>query len=188
MLIHIEETPNPASLKFIPGQVVMLQGIAEFSAESPVINSLLARSLLKIKGVKSIFFGYDFISVTRDETLEWQVMKPQVVSVIVDHYAAGYPIIDNDNANKADHVRNTHDNTQDAAIVNQIIEILDKYVRPAVARDGGDITFAKFEDGVVYLHMRGACAGCPSSTATLKAGVENMLKHYIPEVKATAAL
>ena len=177
MFIQTEATPNPATLKFIPGRPVLDQGTLEFrdAAESKV--SPLAARLFEIEGVKGVFFGSDFISVTKGDG-EWQHMKPAILGVIMEHFIAGKPVLlAEGGAGEAEAAEGP-----DGEIVAQIKELLDTRVRPAVAQDGGDITFRSFENGVVYLHMQGACAGCPSSTATLKMGIENMLRHYIPEV------
>ena len=178
MFIQTETTPNPASLKFLPGRVVMERGTADFRSVEEANSSLLAQNLFKIEGVEGVFFGSDFISITKSENFDWQILKPSVLGAISVHYESGTSIIDKiENAEKNSTV------TKDSEIVVQIKELLDTKVRPAVAMDGGDITFSDFKDGIVFLHMQGACSGCPSSTATLKAGIENMLKHYLPEVQ-----
>ena len=178
MFIQTETTPNPASLKFLPGRVVMERGTADFRSVEEANSSLLAQNLFKIEGVEGVFFGSDFISITKSESFDWQILKPSVLGAISVHYESGTSIIDKiENAEKNSTV------TKDSEIVVQIKELLDTKVRPAVAMDGGDITFGDFKDGIVFLHMQGACSGCPSSTATLKAGIENMLKHYLPEVQ-----
>ena len=178
MFIQTDTTPNPASLKFLPGRVVMEKGTAEFPSVEEANSSLLAQNLFKIEGVEGVFFGSDFISITKSENFDWQILKPSVLGAISVHYESGASIIDK--------IENTEKNstvTKDSEIIVQIKELLDTKVRPAVAMDGGDITFSDFKDGIVFLHMQGACSGCPSSTATLKAGIENMLKHYLPEVQ-----
>ena len=178
MFIQTDTTPNPASLKFLPGRVVMERGTADFRSVEEANSSLLAQNLFKIEGVEGVFFGSDFISITKSESFDWQILKPSVLGAISVHYESGAPIIDKiENAEKNSTV------TKDSEIVVQIKELLDTKVRPAVAMDGGDITFSDFKDGIVFLQMKGACAGCPSSTATLKAGIENILKHYLPEVQ-----
>ena len=178
MFIQTETTPNPASLKFLPGRVVMERGTADFRSVEEANSSLLAQNLFKIEGVEGVFFGSDFISITKSESFDWQILKPSVLGAISVQYESGASIIDKiENAEKNSTV------TKDSEIVVQIKELLDTKVRPAVAMDGGDITFGDFKDGIVFLHMQGACSGCPSSTATLKAGIENMLKHYLPEVQ-----
>jgi Fe-S cluster biogenesis protein NfuA len=178
MFIQTDTTPNPASLKFLPGRVVMERGTADFRSVEGANSSILAQNLFKIEGVEGVFFGSDFISITKSENFDWQILKPSVLGAISVHYESGASIIDK--------IENTEKNstvTKDSEIVVQIKELLDTKVRPAVAMDGGDITFSDFKDGIVFLHMQGACSGCPSSTATLKAGIENMLKHYVPEVQ-----
>ena len=178
MFIQTDTTPNPASLKFLPGRVVMERGTADFRSVEEANSSLLAQNLFKIEGVEGVFFGSDFISITKSESFDWQILKPSVLGAISVHYESGDSIIDKiENAEKNSKV------TKDSEIVVQIKELLDTKVRPAVAMDGGDITFSDFKDGIVFLHMQGACSGCPSSTATLKTGIENMLKHYVPEVQ-----
>ena len=178
MFIQTETTPNPASLKFLPGRVVMERGTADFRSVEEANSSLLAQNLFKIEGVEGVFFGSDFISITKSENFDWQILKPSVLGAISVHYESGASII-----NKIENVEKNSTVTKDSEIVVQIKELLDTKVRPAVAMDGGDITFSDFKDGIVFLHMQGACSGCPSSTATLKAGIENMLKHYLPEVQ-----
>jgi Fe-S cluster biogenesis protein NfuA len=178
MFIQTDTTPNPASLKFLPGRVVMERGTADFRSVEEANSSLLAQNLFKIEGVEGVFFGSDFISITKSENFDWQILKPSVLGAISVHYESGASIIDK--------IENTEKNstvTKDSEIIVQIKELLDTKVRSAVAMDGGDITFSDFKDGIVFLHMQGACSGCPSSTATLKAGIENMLKHYLPEVQ-----
>ena len=249
MFIQTDTTPNPASLKFLPGRVVMERGTADFRSVEEANSSLLAQNLFKIEGVEGVFFGSDFISITKSESFDWQVLKPSVLGAISDHYQSGAPIMNKEEnsrddatavkdsdivvqikelldtrvrpavaqdggditksesfnwqilkpsvlgaisvhyesgASIIDKIENTEKNStviKDSEIVVQIKELLDTKVRPAVAMDGGDITFSDFKDGIVFLHMKGACSGCPSSTATLKAGIENMLKHYVPEVQ-----
>ena len=178
MLIQTDITPNPASLKFLPGRVVMKKGTADFRNVGEASNSILAQNLFKIEGVEGVFFGSDFISITKSEDLDWQVLKPSILGAIADHYESGAPIMD-----KTESTENDTTSIKDSEIVVQIKELLDTRVRPAVAMDGGDITFSDYKDGIVFLHMKGACSGCPSSTATLKAGIENMLKHYLPEIQ-----
>ena len=178
MFIQTDITPNPASLKFLPGRVVMERGTADFRSVEEANSSILAQNLFKIEGVEGVFFGSDFISITKSESFDWQILKPSVLGAISVQYESGASIIDK--------IENTEKNstvTKDSEIVVQIKELLDTKVRPAVAMDGGDITFSDFKDGIVFLHMQGACSGCPSSTVTLKAGIENMLKHYLPEVQ-----
>jgi Fe-S cluster biogenesis protein NfuA len=178
MFIETEQTPNPASLKFLPGRTVLASGTADFAAAEEARRSPLAERLFQIDGVARVFLGQDFISVTKSASKEWFTLKPAILGVIMEHFIAGKPaLLEEPGASDAGTAEDP-----DGEIVAQIKELLDTRVRPAVAQDGGDITFRSFENGVVYLHMQGACAGCPSSTATLKMGIENMLRHYIPEV------
>ena len=182
MYIQTEETPNPLALKFLPAQVILEEGTIYIADKTEISKSPLAAILFEIKGVESIFFGSDFITVTKSQDSDWQVLKPQLLSIIMDYLVAGKPISSDDNEQNPSN--NNKINEDDSEVVKQIKEISDTRVRPAVAVDGGDIIFHKFEDGVVYLEMHGACSGCPSSTATLKDGIENMLKHYLPEVQS----
>lgn len=177
MFIQTESTPNPATLKFLPGQTVLASGTADFPDPQAAASSPLARAIFAVEGVTGVFLGHDFITVTKAEAVEWAHIKPAILGAILEHLQSGRPAIEG--AQAAEHAG--HDGA-DAEIVSQIKELLDTRVRPAVAQDGGDITFHGFDRGVVYLHMKGACAGCPSSTLTLKMGIENLLRHYIPEV------
>ncbi len=176
MFIQTELTPNPLTLKFIPGVDVMEEGTISISNDKKGISPL-ADGLFEIEGVESVFLGSDFITITKSQAGEWDVLKPAILTAIMDHFVAGKPLL---NASSATESVNEDEDT----IVTQIKELIDTRVRPAVAEDGGDIIFHSFEDGVVYLEMHGACSGCPSSTVTLKEGIENLLKHYIPEVVA----
>ena len=178
MFIQTEATPNPATLKFLPGQAVMDAGTADFVSVEAASNSPLAQRVFGVEGVVAVFFGPDFVTVTKEDSVEWDHIKPALLGAIMEHYQSGAPVIDGGTTDGG-HAEHTG---EDSEIVNQIKELLDTRVRPAVAQDGGDITFHGFERGVVYLHMQGACAGCPSSTITLKMGIENLLRHYIPEV------
>ncbi|WP_420563194.1 NifU family protein [Thalassobaculum sp.] len=184
MFIQTEETPNPATLKFLPGRTVMVSGTAEFkSEEDAAAGSPLAAALFEVDGVTTVFLANEFISVSKRDDKEWYLMKPAVLGVIMEHFVAGKPILSEGSAEVAEaEVR-----PEDEEVVSQIKELLDTRVRPAVSMDGGDIVFHGYEDGVVTLTMQGACAGCPSSTATLKMGIENMLRHYIPEVREVRA-
>ena len=177
MFIQTESTPNPATLKFLPGQDVLGLGTADFPNADAAATSPLAQRLFQVTGVTGVFLGSDFITVTKADDAEWQHLKPEILGAIMEHFQSGAAVIEGEA--EAGHA--AHDGP-DAEIVGQIKELLDSRVRPAVAQDGGDITFHGFERGVVYLHMKGACAGCPSSTMTLKMGIENLLRHYIPEV------
>ena len=181
MFIQTEQTPNPQTLKFLPGKVVMDEGTAFFQNIDKTSNSPLAKKLFDVDGVTGVFFGSDFITVTKNDSLDWQVMKPLILGAIMDHFNSGELTINNETNDKGE--KSLLENSEDSDIVKQIKELLDTRVRPAVAMDGGDIVYDNFENGIVYLQMQGACSGCPSSTATLKMGIENMLKHYIPEVK-----
>ena len=180
MFIQTEQTPNPQTLKFLPGKVVMEDGTAFYQNLEEASNSPFAKRLFEVDGVNGVFFGSDFITITKSGSLEWQVMKPLVLGSIMDHYNSGDVTINKEE--KKDNSSFKAEDT-DTDIVKQIKELLDTRVRPAVAMDGGDIVYDSFKDGIVYLHMQGACSGCPSSTATLKMGIENMLKHYVPEVQ-----
>ena len=180
MFIQVEPTPNPLTLKFLPGRIVTKGETIFYQNESEVLNSPFAKRMFAVDGVNSVFFGSDFITITKDENLDWQVLKPMVLGAITDHYNSGEEtVIETADLKKPEEL---NENQDDSDIVKQIKELLDTRVRPAVAMDGGDIVYQKFEKGIVYLHMQGACSGCPSSAATLKTGIENMLKHYIPEV------
>ncbi|MRU15220.1 NifU family protein [Roseovarius sp. A21] len=179
MFIQTESTPNPATLKFLPGQTVLDAGTADFPSAEAAGKSPLAERIFKVQGVTGVFFGNDFVTVTKGDEIEWDHMKPAILGAIMEHYQSGAPVMTGEAEAPSGHAE--HEG-EDAEIVGQIKELLDTRVRPAVAQDGGDITFHGFERGVVYLHMQGACAGCPSSTITLKMGIENLLRHYIPEV------
>ena len=180
MFIQTEQTPNPQTLKFLPGKVVMEDGTAFFQDVNSALNSPFAKRLFKVEGVEGVFFGSDFITITKGQSIDWQTMKPLILASIIDHYNS-----DDETISKEENKSNESfsQNENDSDIVKQIKELLDTRVRPAVAMDGGDIIYDSFKDGIVYLHMQGACSGCPSSTATLKMGIENMLKHYVPEVQ-----
>ena len=182
MFIQTEDTPNPETLKFIPDNIVLKNGTADFSDAQSSINSPLASRLFKVEGVRRVFLGTDFISVTKESNSDWNILKPSILTGIMEHYSTGLPTI-----NETEEQTNDTSNDEDTETVKQIKDLLETRVRPAVAMDGGDITFCSFEAGVVTLQMKGACAGCPSSTATLKMGIENMLRHYIPEVTEVKA-
>jgi len=182
MFIQTEPTPNPATLKFLPGRAVMEQGTANFPDAAAAVRSPLAERLFTIAGVTGVFLGTDFVTVSKDEASEWFQLKPAVLGVIMEHFTAGRPVL-RDSAPAAEPA-----DEDESELVSQIKELLDTRVRPAVAQDGGDIIFDRYEEGVVYLHMQGSCSGCPSSTATLKAGIENMLRHYVPEVQEVRAV
>lgn len=184
MFIQTEATPNPATLKFIPGRAVLADGTADFRTSADAASSPLASRLFGISGVDGVFLGSDFISVTKGD-IEWQHLKPIVLGAIMEHFMSGAPATAAEGANDED--AGSYD-PADESTVATIKELLETRVRPAVAQDGGDITFSGFRDGVVYLHMRGACSGCPSSTATLRHGIENLLKHFCPDVQSVEAV
>ena len=179
MFIQTESTPNPATLKFLPGQAVLDMGTADFPTADTAGGSPLATRIFGVDGVTGVFFGTDFVTVTKADGVEWDHIKPALLGAIMEHYQSGQPVMGEEHQASSGHAEHTG---EDGEIVGQIKELLDSRVRPAVAQDGGDITFHGFDRGVVYLHMQGACAGCPSSTLTLKMGIENLLRHYIPEV------
>ena len=179
MFIQTESTPNPATLKFLPGQNVLPAGTADFPSPENAGASPLATRLFAVEGVTGVFFGNDFVTVTKADGTEWDHIKPALLGAIMEHFQSGLPVMKDGGTAASGHSEHTG---EDSEIVNQIKELLDTRVRPAVAQDGGDITFHGFDRGIVYLHMQGACAGCPSSTITLKMGIENLLRHYIPEV------
>ena len=182
MFIQTENTPNPATVKFLPGRAVMPEGTLDMRSAEGAENSPLARALFAIDGVTGVFFGGDFISVTKGEP-EWQHLRPAILGAIMEHFMSGAPLLtvahDVASASVGEFFA-----PGDAETVESIKELLETRVRPAVAGDGGDITFRGFRDGIVYLSMKGACAGCPSSTATLKHGIQNLFKHFLPEVSA----
>ena len=183
MFIQTEATPNPSTLKFLPGATVMKSGSVEFGSAEAAASSPLARRLFAVDGVENVFLGSDFISVTKSDGIEWPHLKPAVLGAVMEHFQSGQPALAGEAGAAEDGAAGhaEHDGP-DGEVVSQIKDLLDTRVRPAVAQDGGDITFHGYEKGVVYLTMRGACAGCPSSTMTLKMGIENLLRHYIPEV------
>ena len=176
MFIQTEETPNPNTLKFIPGVQVLQEGTVEFKDKESANVSNLANLIFMINGIERVFLASEFVSVTKNNDTDWEILKPLILTAIMDHYASGKEVI-----NKNQNITNESID-DDTEVVKQIKELIDQRVRPAVAMDGGDISFCSFDNGVVTLQMKGACAGCPSSTATLKMGIENMLRHYIPEV------
>ena len=173
MFIQTEQTPNPATLKFLPGRAVTGGGSANFATRDGVERSPLAQRLFEIDGVDGVFLGSDFVTVTKREGVDWYVLKPSILGAIMEHFMAGRPVLLDDAAPAP------ASDEDDDEVVAQIKELLDTRIRPAVAQDGGDIVFESYADGVVTLHMQGACSGCPSSVMTLKAGIENMLRHYI---------
>jgi Fe-S cluster biogenesis protein NfuA len=181
MFIQTEATPNPSTLKFLPGQDVLGQGAMEFRSLDDAANAPLAQALLSIEGVEAVMYGADFVSVTKDGA-DWPHLKPAILGTIMEHFASGAPLL-TEGAGPAQSGGEFYDSA-DAETVATIKELIETRVRPAVAGDGGDIVFRGFKDGVVYLAMKGACSGCPSSTATLRHGIENLLKHFLPQVKA----
>jgi Fe-S cluster biogenesis protein NfuA len=187
MFIQTEDTPNPAALKFLPGRAVLEFGVADFTGRDAAVRSPLARLLFEIDGVAGVFLGSDFITVTKSDEKSWQALKPLVLGAVMDHFTSGADIMDS--AGGSDAVDDEfHDDDVDDDVISQIKELIETRVRPAVAQDGGDIIYKGFKSGTVYLQLRGSCAGCPSSTATLKMGIENMLRHYVPEVVQVEAV
>jgi Fe-S cluster biogenesis protein NfuA len=182
MFIQTETTPNPASLKFLPGRDVLGAGTAEYRSSSEAESSPLAERLFAVPGVGGVFLGSDFITVTKTDG-EWQHLKPAVLGAIMEHFLSGMPVMREEPASEGGEEFYEDEDSDTVATIKELIETR---VRPAVAQDGGDITFRGFRDGVVFLNMRGSCAGCPSSTATLKHGIENLLRHFVPEVREIA--
>lgn len=184
MFIQTEDTPNPLTLKLIPGRDVMGEGAREFGSAHEAQASPLAEALFDVDGVSRVFFGPDFLTVTKASEVDWKTIRASILAAVMDFYASGQPLFAGEHL-EVGHAEGDYD-ADAAGIVAEIKDLLDTRIRPAVAQDGGDITFSRYEPdtGVVWLHMRGACAGCPSSAMTLKAGVENMLRHYVPEVTA----
>ena len=183
MFIQTEATPNPATMKFLPGRVVLESGTLDLRGRDEAAQSPLAQRLFDVAGVSGVFFGSDFIAVTKGES-EWPQLKPMILGAIMEHYMSGAPLLADGSA-ASDEAADEGDeffNEDDAETVAAIKELIETRVRPAVANDGGDITFRGFKDGVVYLNMKGSCAGCPSSTATLQHGIQNLLKHFVPDV------
>ncbi|MBV9560428.1 MAG: NifU family protein [Bradyrhizobium sp.] len=183
MFIQTEATPNPATLKFIPGRIVLDGGAMEFTDRAGAARSPLAERLFEVPGVTGVFYGSDFITVTKKDG-DWQHLKPAILGAIMEHYMSGTPLLA-DGTIGSDELRDEEDeffDEADAETVDMIKDLIETRVRPAVANDGGDITFRGFKDGIVYLNMKGACSGCPSSTATLQHGIQNLLRHFVPEV------
>lgn len=184
MFIQTEATPNPATLKFIPGRTVLDSGTLEFSSAESAARSPLAERLFAVAGVTGVFYGSDFVTVTKADG-DWQHLKPAILGAIMEHYMSGAPLLA-DGAASSDAESDEEGeffNEEDAETVEQIKDLIETRVRPAVANDGGDITFRGFKDGIVYLNMKGSCAGCPSSTATLQHGIQNLLRHFVPDVQ-----
>ncbi|MEE9374929.1 MAG: NifU family protein [Rhizobiaceae bacterium] len=189
MFIQTEATPNPATLKFLPGETVVENGPFEFtSATQASGKSPLAEAIFRVPSVAGVFFGFDFVTITKSEDTDWQHLKPALLGAIMEHYMSGAPVMTSDNSDASTLEAEGFIEEGTEEIVATIKELLETRVRPAVAQDGGDITFHGFKDGRVFLKMRGACAGCPSSTATLQHGIQNLLKHFIPEVEAVEAV
>ena len=186
MFIQTEATPNPATLKFLPGRTVMADGTLDIRDSRAAERSPLARRLFAVPGVTGVFFGSDFVSVTKAEG-EWQHMKPAILGAIMEHYLSGDPVLEGEMDSASADEEEFFDD-KDRATVDTIKELLETRVRPAVAGDGGDITFRGFKDGIVYLAMKGSCSGCPSSTATLKHGIQNLLRHFLPDVREVQAM
>lgn len=191
MFIETETTPNPATLKFLPGEQVMASGTREFTSPEAAEASPLAQALFDLGDVTGVLFGRDFVSVTAAPGVEWAGLKPQVLSILLDHFVSQAPLFLGGTAAgiavPAEADESFADDPADADIIDQIKDLIETRVRPAVANDGGDIIYKGFREGVVYLQMQGACSGCPSSTATLKNGIESLLKHYVPEVTEVRA-
>lgn len=187
MFIQTEATPNPATLKFLPGKLVLENGTAEFLSAEQAQASPLAATLFEIPSVKGVYYGFDFITVTKEDA-EWQHLKPAILGAIMEHFMSGRPIMGTAIAAEISDEEEEFFEPGDETIVATIKELLETRVRPAVAQDGGDITFRGFRDGTVFLNMKGACSGCPSSTATLKHGVANLLRHFVPEVQEVEAV
>ncbi|MGI4797116.1 MAG: NifU family protein [Janthinobacterium lividum] len=179
MFIETEGTPNPATLKFLPGRDVMPNGTADFAGPDLAERSPLAQAMFALPGVARVFLGGDFVTITKSDLADWATLRPQVLGALMEHFVAERPVIEGSGTEIAEDV-----SPEDQDVVDQIKDLLDTRVRPAVAGDGGDIVFRGYRDGIVRLHMQGACSGCPSSSATLKHGIENMLKHYVPEVRS----
>jgi Fe-S cluster biogenesis protein NfuA len=180
MFIQTEATPNPATLKFLPGRAVLESGTLDLRDRDEAAQSPLAEQLFAVHGISGVFFGSDFIAVTKDDAGEWQQLKPMILGAIMEHFMSGEPLL----ARGAAEAGQTDEffDANDAETVALIKDLIETRVRPAVANDGGDITFRGFKEGIVYLNMKGACSGCPSSTATLQHGIQNLLRHFVPEV------
>ena len=184
MFIQTEETPNPSTLKFVPGKVLLENGTQEFKSRKAAKSNSLAKMLFEDENVNGVFIGKDFIAITKSNQVNWESLKPSILSKIHDFLSSGKKVEGQNNKKK---IKENY-NKKDLEIVKQINDLLDERIKPAVAQDGGDISFVKFDNGIVYLELRGACAGCPSSTITLKSGIENMLKYYIPEIVSVEAV
>ncbi len=187
MFIQTEQTPNPSTLKFLPGRTVLAEGTIDIRDAEGAERSPLASRLFLVEDVAGVFFGNDFVTVTKSEDADWQILKPVILGVLMEHFVSDQPVMADTAEMSGVHADHGEDG-EDAEIIGQIKELLDTRVRPAVAMDGGDIVYRGFQNGVVMLQLQGACQGCPSSTATLKMGIENMLRHYIPEVVEVRAI
>ena len=188
MFIQTEITPNPSTLKFIPENKVLDKGTYEFKSKEEAEASILASDLFSNKAVTNVFFGLDFITVTKSESYDWDAIKPDILSKIMNFFSSGLPIVESEQEIPESLDHEITYNEDQIKIVKQVKSLLDEKIKPAVAQDGGDITFVRLKNNVVYLELRGACAGCPSSTLTLKSGIENMLKYYIPEIESVEAV
>jgi Fe-S cluster biogenesis protein NfuA len=180
MFIQTEATPNPATLKFLPGRTVLETGTLDLRSADEAAQSPLAERLFAVPGVSGVFFGSDFIAITKKEDGEWTQLKPMILGAIMEHFMSGAPLLNTAGAEAGD--EDEFFDAADSETVATIKELIETRVRPAVANDGGDITFKGFKDGIVYLNMKGACSGCPSSTATLRHGIQNLLRHFLPDV------
>ena len=187
MFIQTERTPNPATLKFLPGRPVYSDGSLNFSTVEEAARSPMATEIFEIDGVTGVFYGLDFVTVTKQDDADWAALKPQVLGAIMQHFSSGGPLVLDDAAGE-EAPSGFQDAEEDKEIIDQIKVLLEEKVRPTVAQDGGDIVYQGFKEGVVYLQMQGSCAGCPSSTATLKYGIENLLRHFVPEVTEVQAV
>jgi Fe-S cluster biogenesis protein NfuA len=186
MFIQTEDTPNPDTLKFLPGKILLDQGTLEFKTKKEASSNNFASILFEDRNVKSVFIGKDFVTITKNKNVDWESIKPKILSKILEFFSLGEPI--NNVEEKQSQKNDLNYNDKDQKIVEQIKKLIDERVKPAVAQDGGDISFVKFNNGKVFLELRGACSGCPSSTITLKSGIENMLKYYIPEITSVEAI
>ena len=187
MFIQTEETPNPSTLKFLPGKILLENGTLEFKSQEEAAKNSLASKLFVDENVKGVFIGKDFLTVTKSESVEWEILKPSLLSSILEYFSSGGEIENFEIETKSEEKKIKY-TKKDQEIVNKINELLEERIKPAVAQDGGDINFVKLQKGIVFLELRGACSGCPSSTITLKSGIENMLKYYIPEIQSVEAI
>ena len=187
MFIQTETTPNPSTLKFLPGKTIITSGNLEFKTKIDAEKNNLAKKLFLNENVAGVFISKDFLTVTKNEGVDWESLKPSILSIILDFFSEGNEVTSNITEDKKSK-QSINYSEKDQEIVDKIMELLDERIKPAVAQDGGDISFVKLEEGVVFLELRGACSGCPSSTITLKSGIENMLKYYIPEIVSVEAV